>query len=163
MPLRRHFLYLIQLYLCRRNFSQTFHVSKRFSFRFSHFKYSHCITKNDSNETEPFLLSYRELVNFFEKQYRETFERRVRPGTNDYLAVIHSSTSFTFANAETIFMDSAILLHTKDDAVRKTLQTRDDHYLNTVFFSLMGKCDGYKTHISSASNFLTEYFNYLSD
>jgi len=119
--------------------------------------------KDDIIETEPFLLSFRELVNFFEKQYRETFERRVRPGTNDYLAEIHSSTSFTFAKAETIIMASAILLHTWDDTFDKTLQTRDDHYLNRVLFSLMGKCDGYKTHISSASNFFTEYFNYLSD
>jgi hypothetical protein len=143
------------------------------------------MTKHDIIEKVPFLLSFRELVNFFEKQYgeiklkdvfekvktskkinkflRETFERRVRPGTNDYLAVIHSSSSFTFAKAETIFMASALLLHTWDDAIGKTLQTRDDHYLNSVFFSLMEKCDGYKTHISSTSNFFTEYFNYLSN
>jgi hypothetical protein len=60
-------------------------------------------------------------------------------------------------------MAAAILLHTWDDAVGKTLQTRDDHYLNTVFFSLMAKCDGYKTHISSSSDFFTGYFNYLSN
>lgn len=124
------------------------------------------MTKNDIIETVPFLLSFRELVNFFEKQYgeitlkdffekvqtsnklnkflSETFERRVRPRTNDYLAVIHSGTSFTFAKAETIFMASAILLHTWDDAVGKTLQTRDDHYLNTVFFSYWGNVTAIK-------------------
>lgn len=143
------------------------------------------MTKNDIIETVPFLLSFRELVNFFEKQYgeiklkdifekvetskkinkflRETFERRVRPGTNDYLTVIHSSSSFTFAKAETIFMASAILLHKWNDAIGKTLQTSDDHYLNSVFFSLLQKCDAYKTHISSTTNFFTEFFNYLSD
>ncbi len=60
-------------------------------------------------------------------------------------------------------MTSVILLHTWDDAIGKTLQTRDDYYLNSVFFSLLEKCDGYKTHISSASNFFNEYFNYLSN
>lgn len=143
------------------------------------------MTKTDIIETVPFLLSFRELVNFFEKQYgelklkeifekvetskkvnrflRETFERRVRPGTDDYLTVIHSSTSFTFAKAETIFMASSILLHKWNDAIGQTLQTSDDYYLNSVFFSILQKCDGYKTHISGASNFFTEYFSYLSD
>lgn len=143
------------------------------------------MTKTEIIETVPFLLSFRELVKFFEKQYgelklndifekvetskkvnrflRETFERRVRPGTNDFLAVIHSSTSFTFAKAETIFMASSILLYKWNDAIGQTLQTSDDHFLNNVFFSLLQKCDGYKTHISSSSNFFTEYFNYLSD
>lgn len=143
------------------------------------------MTKTDIIETAPFLLSFRELVNFFEKQYgelklkdifekvetskkvnkflRETFERRVRPGTNDYLAVIHSSTSFTFAKAETVFMASSILLYKWNDAICQTLHTSGDYYLNNVFFSLLQKCDGYKTHISTTFNFFNDYFSYLSD
>ena len=105
-------------------------------------------------------LKLQKKVNRF---LRETFERRVRPGTNDYLAVIHSSSAFTFAMAETIFMATAILLHKWNDAIGQTLQNSDDHYLNSVFFSLLQKCNGYKTHISNTTNFFTEFFSYLSN
>lgn len=143
------------------------------------------MSKNEIIETVPFLLSFREFNNFFEKQYgeqklqdifkkvhtsnkanaflRETFERRVRPGTDDFLIVINSSSSFLFAKAETISVAAAILLHKWDDAIGKTLQTSDDYYLNKVFFSILEKCAGTKTHISSGFDFFSEFFAYLSN
>lgn len=143
------------------------------------------MTRNEIIETVPFLLSFREFVIFFERQYGEiklkdivekvhtskkcinflrlTFDRKIRPGTDDYLTVIHSSSSFTFAKAETISMATAVLLHRWDDAIGKTLQTSDDFYLNKVFFSILEKCDRYKTHIATTSNFFTEFLLHLSN
>lgn len=143
------------------------------------------MTKIEIIETVPFLLSFREFVNFFEKNYGEiklknifekvhtskkctsflhaTFEKRIRPGTDDYLTVINSSSSFLFAKAEVISMATTVLLHRWDDAIGKKLQTRNDYYLNKVFFSILEKCDRNKTHISSSSNFFTEFHTYLSN
>lgn len=66
--------------------------------------------KNDIIERVPFAILFRELVSYCERQYgevkvkdifekvqssikinsflRDTFDRRVRPGTNDYLLVV---------------------------------------------------------------------------
>jgi hypothetical protein len=133
----------------------------------------------------PFLFSFNEFVQFFENQYgeiklkevfekvhtskkcnvflRQAFERRVRPGTDDYLAVIHSSTSFTFTNAETTSMAAAILLYSWNNSIGMIFRTSDDTYLNKVFFSILDKCDRYKTHISGSKNFFSHFYSHVYD
>jgi hypothetical protein len=124
------------------------------------------------------------FVDFFQKQYgelkakeisikvytskkvnkflSETNYRKIKPGTTDYLTVIHSSTNFTFSNAETISFASVMLLHkwNIDVGIPNNLST--DYYLNTVFFSLLKKCDNFKTHISGHDNFFSRFNDYVT-
>lgn len=124
------------------------------------------------------------FVDFFQKQYgelkakeisikvytskkvnkflSETNYRKIKPGTTDYLTVIHSSTNFTFSNAETISFAAVMLLHkwNIDVGIPNNLST--DYYLNTVFFSLLKKCDNFKTHISGHDNFFSRFNDYIT-
>ena len=95
------------------------------------------------------------------KFLQETANRRVRPGTPDYLAIIHSSTHFTFAKAENIAFAVVMLLNKWRIDVGKPLGMADDYYLNTVFFSLLGKCDKFKSHGSGVPNFFQCYYQYI--
>lgn len=88
--------------------------------------------------------------------------RKIKPGTTDYLTLIHSSSNFTFAKAETISLASLMLLHKWNIDVGIPNNLSNDYYLNTVFFSLLRKCDGFKTHISGNDNFFDRFYDYIT-
>lgn len=91
----------------------------------------------------------------------ETAQRKLRPGTNDYLAVVHSSSHFMFAKAEKICFASVMLLHKWNIEVGKPLGIADNEYLTAVFSSLITKASKYKAHISSTPNFFDRFKLYL--
>lgn len=91
----------------------------------------------------------------------EANSRKIKPGTTDYLTVIHSSSNFTFAKAETISLASVMLLHKWNVDVGIPNNISSDYYLNSVFFSLLKKCDAFKTHISGEDNFFVRFSGYI--
>ena len=57
--------------------------------------------------------------------------------TNDFVGCIHSSISFTFANAETIAIASIFLLIKWENETSKPLSLSSQEYLNRTFFSIL--------------------------
>ena len=76
----------------------------------------------------------------------------------EFLACIHSSISFTFSKSETISIAGVILLKKWNYEIGQPNFISDDVYLNEVFFSILDRCDRFKTHTKSAPNFF-ERFN----
>lgn len=87
----------------------------------------------------------------------------IRLGTDDYLLTLHSSSSFTFAKAETIFLASVIMLSVWEDETGRPNNLSDDVYMNTMFFRLLTKCDKYKTHVSNSPNFFSRLTQHLNN
>jgi hypothetical protein len=81
--------------------------------------------------------------------------------SDDFLACIHSSSSFTFSKAETISVAAITLLMKWNHEVGKPNELSDDIYLNKSFFLILDKCDSFKTHINSAPNFFERFNNHL--
>lgn len=103
-------------------------------------------------------------VNSSGKVLRFLIEARrinVKPGSEDFLACIHASSSFTFSKAETISVAAIALLMKWNHEIGKPNELSDDIYLNKRFFSILDKCDRFKTHINSAPNFFERFNNYL--
>lgn len=92
----------------------------------------------------------------------ETRQRRIKPGTDDYLRVIHSSSHFTFSKAENICFASIMLLHKWNIEVGVPAGISSDHYLNTVFFSMIDKCNRYKRR-SADLHFLERFMEVLEN
>ncbi|MEI6680675.1 MAG: hypothetical protein WCL21_18850 [Mariniphaga sp.] len=86
-----------------------------------------------------------------------------RLGTDDFLGCIHSSRSFVFAKAETISVASIALIMKWNHEAGKPLQISDDTYLNKRFFSVLDRCDGFKTHVFGNLNFFERFFEYLAN
>lgn len=85
----------------------------------------------------------------------------LRLGSDDFLGCIHSSTRFVFSKAETISIAAiAILMKWNHDAGDPCFLS-DEIYLNTIFFSILDKCDGFKTHVGSIPNFFERFYNHL--
>lgn len=82
-------------------------------------------------------------------------------GSEDFLACIHASSSFTFSKAETISIAAIALLMKWNHEIGKPNFISDDIYLNKRFFSILDKCDRYKTHINSATNFFERFNDHL--
>lgn len=102
---------------------------------------------HDSNKARKFL--------------EETFKKKVRPGTDDFLIVIHSSTSFIFSKAEDVSLAGSFLLWKWNDRIGILLGISNDYFLNKVFFSLLDKCDKLKAHITGNPNFFARFYDSL--
>jgi len=85
----------------------------------------------------------------------------IRLGTDDFLGCIHSSRSFVFSKAETISVAAIALLMKWDQKVGKPNGLSDDIYLNKIFFRILDKCDGFKTHLGSGPNFFERFNDHL--
>lgn len=92
---------------------------------------------------------------------KEARKLNVQPGSDDFLACIHSSLSFTFAKAETIAIASIILLMKWNKEIVTPKLIPDNIYLNRRFFALLEKCDRYRTHLKSGPNFFEHFFDNL--
>ena len=85
-----------------------------------------------------------------------------RLGTDDFLGCIHSSRSFFFSKAETISVASIVLLKKWNYLIGEPKNLSNDIYLNKIFFSILVKCDGLKTHIKTGSNFFEKFSNHIN-
>ena len=82
-------------------------------------------------------------------------------GSEDFLACIHASSSFTFSKAEKISVAAIALLIKWNHEIGKPNCISDDIYLNKRFFSILDKCNGFKTHINSTSNFFERFYEQI--
>lgn len=101
--------------------------------------------------------------NKVQKFISEAKRLKIQLGTDDFLATIHSSTHFTFSKAETIAAASIILLCKWEQEVGKPNNLAEDLYLNKIFFRILNKCDGFKTHISNNRNFFERFYDHLEN
>jgi len=85
----------------------------------------------------------------------------LRLGTEDFLGCIHASGSFIFSKAESISIAAIILLKKWDYEIGKPNAISDNVFLNKRFFSILDKCDCFKSHIKSAPDFFMRFYNHL--
>jgi hypothetical protein len=95
------------------------------------------------------------------KFLREANRINMPLGSDDFLACIHSSSSFTFAKAEIICIASIILLKKWEVEIGTPHGLVDDIYINNRFFKILDKCDRLKTHVGSDINFFERFNNHL--
>lgn len=85
----------------------------------------------------------------------------LRLGTEDFLGCIHASSSFIFSKAESISIAAIILLKKWDYEIGKPNAISDNVFLNKRFFSILDKCDCFKSHIKSSPDFFMRFYNHL--
>lgn len=97
------------------------------------------------------------------KFINETRIRLLRPGVDDYLAVIFSSSHFTLVKAEKKSFAAIMLLHKWNIDVGKPNALSDNNYLNIVMIRILEKCDNNKLHLKSQHNFFDRFFNEIDN
>ncbi|HEY5391248.1 MAG TPA: hypothetical protein VIJ57_03950 [Hanamia sp.] len=88
---------------------------------------------------------------------------RAQLGSDDFVATVLSSISFSFSNAETVCLASLLLLFRWQLETGIPFSITDEAHLNRIFFRIIDKCDKFKTHISSNQNFFIKFYAYLAD
>jgi hypothetical protein len=104
---------------------------------------------NDSDKCRKFLIQ----ANNFKGQV----------GTDDFVATILSSTSFSFSKAETVCLATILLLFRWQLEIGTPNGIADEVYLNKIFFRIIDKCDKYKTHVSTSQNFFEKFYSHLKN
>lgn len=79
--------------------------------------------------------------------------KNIQPIADDYIRTIHSIIQFTFSKAEHISTACIVLLCKWELEIGKPQELANEKYLNKIFFEILQKCDGYKTHFTSSPNF----------
>lgn len=104
---------------------------------------------NNSNKVNNFLIQAR--------------RQNVKPGSDDFLACIHSSTSFVFSNAETIAVATISLLIKWHYHIGMPNNLSDDQFMNQRILAILKKCSAYKTHVWSTRNFFDRFNDHLNN
>jgi hypothetical protein len=88
---------------------------------------------------------------------------KFRPKADDYMTATHSNINFTFSKPESIAVACLVLLCKWEISVGKKFGLADDDYLKITFFTILDKCDKYKTHLSNKPNFFDKVNYQISE
>jgi hypothetical protein len=88
---------------------------------------------------------------------------RIQPGSDDFVVTILSSTSFSFAKAETVCLASLLLMFRWQLETGIPNRIINEIQLNSVFFKIIDKCTKFKTHVSANENFFDEFYKHIAN